>query len=112
MRTHTEENKYNLIVHVSGLKRTITVEHSNNLNTFSQVTIKKCLDTCTMYLGAVDGQARCSVELLMANVALEVLGFLVVNEYLIIIKFSVAIPSLVKEKQYCQKFYIVHINTF
>lgn len=40
----------------------------------------------------MDGQTRCSVELLVANVTLEVLGLLVIYEYLVIIEFSVAIP--------------------
>lgn len=49
---------------------------------------------CSIYLGTVDSQTRCSVELLVTNVTLEVLSLLVVNEHLVIIKFSVAIPCL------------------
>ena len=55
----------------------------------------------------MDGKSRGSVEFLVANVALEMFGLLVINEHLVIIKFSVAIPTCVKEVQ----LYIVHTNT-
>ena len=44
------------------------------------------------YLGAVYGEAGRSVELLVADVTLEVLGLLVVDENLVVIKLSVAVP--------------------
>ena len=43
----------------------------------------------------MDGKAWGSVELLVANVTLEMFGLLVINEHLVIVKFSVAIPTLV-----------------
>ena len=44
-------------------------------------------------LHAVDREARARVELLVANVTFEVLGFLVLNQDLFIVKFPVAIPA-------------------
>ena len=41
----------------------------------------------------MDRQSRARVELLVANVTLEVLGFLVLNQDLFIVKFPVAIPA-------------------
>lgn len=58
----------------------------------------------------MDGQTRRSVELLVANVTLEVLGLLVINEYLVIIKFSVAIPRYSRVKE-MYRFYIMPITS-
>lgn len=41
----------------------------------------------------MDGKSRSSVELLVAYVALEVFGLLMVDEHLVIIKLSVAVPG-------------------
>lgn len=41
----------------------------------------------------MDGQAWSCVELLVANVALEVLCLLVVDEHLLIIKLTIAVPG-------------------
>ena len=49
-------------------------------------------------LGAVDGKARRCVELLVADVTFEVFGFLVVDQHLVIIKLSVAVPDHAKRK--------------
>ena len=76
-----------------------------------------CISSCVkwyMYLRAVDGQARSSVQLLVAYVALEVLGLLVVDEHFVIIKLPIAVPGRpVKETPpYVRvEFYIVHTKT-
>lgn len=44
-------------------------------------------------------EARGSVELFVANMTLEMLGFLVKNEYLFIVKFTVAIPVILRQGQ-------------
>ena len=44
-------------------------------------------------LHAVDGESRPCVELLVANVALEVLGLLVLDQDLFVVKLPVAIPA-------------------
>ena len=44
-------------------------------------------------LHAVDGQARACIQFCVANVTLEMLGFLVLNQYLFIVKYSVAVPA-------------------
>lgn len=49
-------------------------------------------------LGAVDGKARCRVQLLVADVTFEVLGFLVVDQYLVVVKLPVAVPDHAKRK--------------
>ena len=41
----------------------------------------------------MDGKSRSSVELLVAYVALEMFGLLMVDEHLVIIKLSVAVPG-------------------
>ena len=66
-----------------------------------------------IYLRAMDGKTWCSVELLVANVALEMFGLLVVDEHLVIIKLSVAIPShtTVKRNTGGGVFYLVHTAT-
>lgn len=46
----------------------------------------------------MDGKARGRVELLVTDVTFEVLGFLVVDQYLVVIKLSVAIPDHAKRK--------------
>ena len=49
-------------------------------------------------LHAVDGEAGAGVELLVANVTLEMFGFLVLNQNLFIIELPVAIPDCGKGK--------------
>ena len=44
-------------------------------------------------LHAVDGEAGPSVEFLVADVTFKMLCFLMLNEYLLIVKLSVAIPE-------------------
>ena len=44
-------------------------------------------------LHAVDGQAGARVQLFVTNVTLEMFCFLVLNQNLLIVKFSVAIPE-------------------
>lgn len=46
-----------------------------------------------VHLRAVDGQSWRSVQLLVADVALEVLGLLVVDEHLLIIKLPLTVPT-------------------
>lgn len=46
-----------------------------------------------MDLRAVDGQPRGSVQLLVTNMALEVLGLLMVYEHLVILKLTVTVPE-------------------
>lgn len=46
-----------------------------------------------MYLHAVNREPRAGVQLLVADVAFEMFGFLVLNENLLIVEFSVAIPT-------------------
>ena len=41
----------------------------------------------------MDGESRPRVELLVANVALEVLGLLVLDQDLFVVKLPVAIPA-------------------
>jgi len=46
-----------------------------------------------VHLHAVNGQAGPCVQLLVANVTLKMLGFLMLDQNFLIIKFSVAIPT-------------------
>ena len=45
-----------------------------------------------VHLHAVDGQPGAGEQLLVANVALEVLGLLVLDQDLLVLEFPVAIP--------------------
>ena len=56
-------------------------------------SIWNTVDYLLVNLGAVDCQTRGRVQLLVANVALEVLGFLMVYENLLIIKLPIAVPG-------------------
>ena len=51
------------------------------------------VDRLLVDLHAVDGQARTRVQLLVADVALEVFRLLMLNQDLLVIKLSIAIPS-------------------
>ena len=44
----------------------------------------------------MDGKTRSSVQLLVADVTLEMFGLLMVDEYLVIIELPVAVPPQVK----------------
>lgn len=51
-----------------------------------------------MHLGTVYGQPRSCVQFLVACVALEVLCLLMVDEDLVIVKLSVAIPARIAKE--------------
>lgn len=55
------------------------------------------VDSLFVNLEDVNGHATSSGELPMAKVALEVFGFLVLNQYLLIIKFPITViaPNLI-----------------
>ena len=44
-------------------------------------------------LHAMDAKARAGVELLVADVALEVLGLLVLDQDFLVVKLAVAVPA-------------------
>jgi len=46
-----------------------------------------------VHLRAVNGQPRSSVQLLVADVTLEVLCLLVIDEHLLVIKLSLTVPA-------------------
>ena len=50
------------------------------------------------YLRAVDGKTWGSVQLLVADVALKVLGLLVVDQDLVVVELPVAVPSTAQEE--------------
>ena len=51
-----------------------------------------------VHLRAVNGQPRSSVELLVADVALEVFCLLVVDEDLLVVKLPLTVPAEVAER--------------
>ena len=51
------------------------------------------VDGLLVHLHAVDGEAGAGVELLVADVALEVLGLLVLDQDLLVVELAVAVPE-------------------
>ena len=60
-------------------------------------TLSTPVQTYMHYLRAMDGKARGSVQLLVADVALEVLGLLVVDQDLVVVELPVAVPSTAQD---------------
>ena len=51
------------------------------------------VDRLLVHLHAVDGQSRTGVQLLVADVALEVLCLLVLDQDLLVVKVPIAVPA-------------------
>lgn len=70
--------------------------HTVYLNLYvvpARKSIGHTVDYLLVHLGAVDGQSGGRVELLVADMTLEVFCLLMINEDLLIIELTVAVPG-------------------
>lgn len=84
---------YNYEIQANSSSKTAKVNHIDTIYMYREKKRKEIVlrDGFLVDLKDMNGHATSSGELLVADMTFEVLGFLVLNQYLFVIKFSVAV---------------------